>query len=232
MSKYYYFGELQRVIEEENLTQLELKIYCKIANLPQGLTCSYEKLSEMVWCSLSSAKRSIKTLKDKKLIEGNIGTIKLSRFKSVKNDTESVKNDLNECQKRHSQSVKNEPSPTSIGITNFRNTKRAKAFNFDSIEKSIPKAFDDQVGRMALEEFIDYRRDIKKPIKTEATIKAIFKKFNGYTSEDLNDSVQNTIANGWQGLFLPKGNRTSKVKPLTINEGDELITADFLKGAA
>lgn len=52
-------------------------------------------------------------------------------------------------------------------------------------------------------EFIEYRKELKKPIKSYRTIKALISQLNKkYVSEEhLIDSINNAIANGYQGVF-------------------------------
>lgn len=52
-------------------------------------------------------------------------------------------------------------------------------------------------------EFIEYRKELKKPIKSYRTIKALISQLTKkYVSEEhLIDSINNAIANGYQGVF-------------------------------
>ena len=48
-------------------------------------------------------------------------------------------------------------------------------------------------------EYIDYRKEIKKPLKSEKSIIALIKKLS--SDSDAIEKINQTIENGWQGLF-------------------------------
>ena len=54
-----------------------------------------------------------------------------------------------------------------------------------------------------LDTWIEYRKQIRKPIK-QATIEVIYKKMLEHTFEDCKFVIDNSIENGWQGLFWDK----------------------------
>lgn len=56
---------------------------------------------------------------------------------------------------------------------------------------------------LILDYWIEYRKQIKKPIK-EATQESILKKMQNFTEEDCKFVINNSIENGWQGLFWDK----------------------------
>ena len=49
--------------------------------------------------------------------------------------------------------------------------------------------------------WLDYRRQIKKPVKVESTLSALAKRFNENTLEKCEWVVNNSIENNYQGLF-------------------------------
>lgn len=86
--------------------------------------------------------------------------------------------------------------------------------NKNNLIKKINKKDDDikeqieqeEIGdelKEKLIEFIEYRQEVKKPIKTYRTINALISQLGKkYVSEDhLIDSIDNAIANGYQGVF-------------------------------
>ncbi len=55
--------------------------------------------------------------------------------------------------------------------------------------------------RGVFDKWIQYRKDIKKPITVEATLKALVKKFNETSFDKLDHVVNNSIENTYQGLI-------------------------------
>lgn len=71
---------------------------------------------------------------------------------------------------------------------------------------------------LILDRWIEYRKQIKKPIK-EATQETILAKMQNFTEEQCKFVIDNSIENGWQGLFwdkLPKHEELSE-EQLTYN---------------
>ena len=56
---------------------------------------------------------------------------------------------------------------------------------------------------LILDRWVEYRKQIKKPIK-EATQETILAKMENFTEEQCNFVINNSIENGWQGLFWDK----------------------------
>lgn len=75
-----------------------------------------------------------------------------------------------------------------------------------------------------LNQYFKYRSDIKKPYKSQAAIdqriKTLDSWLNQFTEEDIIQSINNSIANQWQGIFEPKkSNQNGTAKPkLTTSE--------------
>ncbi|MHB7670886.1 helix-turn-helix domain-containing protein [Providencia stuartii] len=79
-----------------------------------------------------------------------------------------------------------------------------KKKGFDAKKESIP----DWLDREIWFNWIDYRNEIKKPFKTKKTFELQVKFLlecleEGYSPEEI---INQSIANGWQGLFKPKNN--------------------------
>ena len=56
---------------------------------------------------------------------------------------------------------------------------------------------------LILDRWVEYRKQIKKPIK-EATQETILAKMENFTEEQCKFVINNSIENGWQGLFWDK----------------------------
>lgn len=68
----------------------------------------------------------------------------------------------------------------------------------DSVTDTVSVNVDKQV---IFNRWIDYRKEIKKPIKAESTLNNLVKKFNNKPIEEVEYVVNASIENGWQGLF-------------------------------
>ncbi|MGT5005404.1 replication protein [Escherichia coli] len=81
--------------------------------------------------------------------------------------------------------------------------KSPKSSSFDPAGVALPEWLSQAVWKS----WVDYRRDLKKPIKSQQTVTQAINllercKCSGYQPEEI---INQSIANGWQGLFEPKG---------------------------
>ncbi|ECA3524561.1 replication protein [Salmonella enterica subsp. enterica serovar Telhashomer] len=81
--------------------------------------------------------------------------------------------------------------------------KPPRAVSFDASSVQLP----DWLSSITWSSWVEYRRDLKKPIKSQQTVTQAINlldrcRLNGYTSEEI---INRSIANGWQGLFEPDG---------------------------
>ena len=86
------------------------------------------------------------------------------------------------------------------------NTKGLKE-QLDSIPWVSALPFSSEAFSKAWQSWIDYRKELKKPLK-DATVTAQWKEFVAWGEEKSIASIQQSIKNGWQGLFEPKQNFT------------------------
>lgn len=84
------------------------------------------------------------------------------------------------------------------------NTKGLKE-QLDSIPWVSALPFSSEAFSNAWQSWIDYRKELKKPLK-DATVTAQWKEFVAWGEEKSIASIQQSIKNGWQGLFEPKQN--------------------------
>ncbi|HGE0610298.1 TPA: replication protein [Salmonella enterica subsp. enterica serovar Typhimurium] len=78
-----------------------------------------------------------------------------------------------------------------------------RAVSFDASSVQLP----DWLSSIIWSSWVEYRRDLKKPIKSQQTVTQAINlldrcRLNGYTPEEI---INRSIANGWQGLFEPDG---------------------------
>lgn len=81
--------------------------------------------------------------------------------------------------------------------------KPPRAVSFDASSVQLP----DWLSSSTWSSWVEYRRDLKKPIKSQQTVTQAINlldrcRLNGYTPEEI---INRSIANGWQGLFEPDG---------------------------
>ncbi|EAA5550129.1 replication protein [Salmonella enterica subsp. enterica] len=81
--------------------------------------------------------------------------------------------------------------------------KPPRAISFDASSVQLP----DWLSSITWSSWVEYRRDLKKPIKSQQTVTQAINlldrcRLNGYTPEEI---INRSIANGWQGLFEPDG---------------------------
>lgn len=60
------------------------------------------------------------------------------------------------------------------------------------------------------EMWIQFRADIKKPYKSDLSIQAQFKKLSKYPESVAIEMIEQSIANGWQGIFEVRQNGNNK----------------------
>ena len=117
-----------------------------------------------------------------------------------------------ECtQKRDDTKSGNVPKNGSLNVPkngsqnqSLETNNEPKKKGFDAKKEPIP----DWLDREIWFNWIDYRNEIKKPFKTKKTFELQVKFLlecleEGYSPEEI---INQSIANGWQGLFKPKNN--------------------------
>ena len=75
--------------------------------------------------------------------------------------------------------------------------------SIDSINKQETINKELNFKEKLLQRWIQYRKEIKKPIK-ESTVKTIQDKMENYNEQECSLVINNSIENGWQGLFWEK----------------------------
>ena len=84
---------------------------------------------------------------------------------------------------------------------------------------SIELPFESKAFSDAWMSWIDYRKEIKKPIK-ESTMKAQWKEFVKWGEQKSIIAIELSIKNGWQGLFEPARSVGGNTKTLTSKDHD------------
>ena len=94
--------------------------------------------------------------------------------------------------------------------------KSPRAVSFDASAVQLP----DWLSAEIWSSWVAYRRDLKKPIKSQQTVTQAINlldrcRLNGYTPAEI---INQSIANGWQGLFEPKGARPQRRQESRVTE--------------
>ncbi|WP_418343324.1 replication protein [Raoultella ornithinolytica] len=94
--------------------------------------------------------------------------------------------------------------------------KSPRAVSFDASAVQLP----DWLSAEIWSSWVAYRRDLKKPIKSQQTVTQSINlldrcRLNGYSPEEI---INQSIANGWQGLFEPKGVRPQRRQESRVTE--------------
>lgn len=94
--------------------------------------------------------------------------------------------------------------------------KSPRAVSFDASAVQLP----DWLSAEIWSSWVAYRRDLKKPIKSQQTVTQAINlldrcRLNGYSPDEI---INQSIANGWQGLFEPKGARPQRRQECRVTE--------------
>jgi len=79
----------------------------------------------------------------------------------------------------------------------------------DSVNVSV-NDIDNEIKQSLFSLWLNYRKDIKKPIKSESTLTTLIKRFNKEELSVIDKVVNNSIENGWTGLFWDKAVKEKK----------------------
>ena len=94
--------------------------------------------------------------------------------------------------------------------------KSPRAVSFDASAVQLP----DWLSAEIWSSWVAYRRDLKKPIKSQQTVTQAINlldrcRLNGYAPEEI---INRSIANGWQGLFEPNGAKPQPSQQVRVAE--------------
>lgn len=94
--------------------------------------------------------------------------------------------------------------------------KSPRAVSFDASAVQLP----DWLSAEIWLSWVAYRRDLKKPIKSQQTVTQAINlldrcRLKGYSPGEI---INQSIANGWQGLFEPKGARPQRRQESRVTE--------------
>ena len=194
---------------DSDLTYREMIVLAELVNLSQGRKCtaSNEYLADTLKISRKNVSNVIASLQSKGYITSKVETGTRNKHREI-----IVNYPQNECpQKVDTVSTNRGRVSTKSGESKERNKERNKENNppisplpenpnGKSEEKSPPP---NPSYPEALQEWIDYRKEIRKPLKPR-TIDKLLKDYEA-DPEMFRKKVEFSIASGYQGLFAPKG---------------------------
>ena len=131
----------------------------------------------------------------------------------------------NEIKNNSKRTTEEQQRNTNKNVKNVNNNIYKEIENFTNNEKLIE----------SITEFIDYRKSKKKDL-TDLALKKILNKFKEwqYTEEECIESINNSIMNGWTGVFELKDRKPKQTKQEYIEIDVDKLTKEqytqYLKG--
>lgn len=113
---------------------------------------------------------------------------------------------------------------------NNKNNKNKEIINNKSLFQNLVDLYTSNKELSdTIVEFMNHRKNIKKPIKTEYALKLILNKLDKFTQDDSVkiEILNQSIANGWQGIFelkkdvKPNVTNISKFRPANMTNFDQ-----------
>lgn len=190
-------------------------------------------IEEQTTLSIKVQQKCCKILKDKGLLKSKLKGLPAVKHYSI--DESCIKNLLNLFGLKEDTSLyKN----TKLDCTN-QLTINNKIINKKNIEYNIEKEINDAASKYSsdlldkIQDYFDYRREIKKPFKSQKSVLTKLKEFysqcDKYGEVAVIESINSAISNGWQGTFIDKkylttgktyGNATEKTREFIQRVGD------------
>lgn len=144
----------------------------------------------------------IKESNIKKIIKNNQNNENSDITKNEQLNCQNVNSDdakisIQNCQNVKSEKYTNLYAQKNLQIPKEKNKKEKSLLLFD-----LPSFIDKNI----FQDFINHRKEIKKPL-TQTALKALIANLEKIHAKGLNanEALLNSIANGWQGVFEPKG---------------------------
>ena len=151
-------------------------------------------------------KRSPKSGKENKVYLKEVNLPESGKKSLPKSGNDTYPNQVN-TKDKHTKEKKDNSNKTN---------KSPRPASLDPLNVELPEWLSASVWAS----WVNYRRDLKKPIKSQQTITQAINlldrcRLNGYLPEEI---INQSIANGWQGLFEPKSAKQPSRPQPRINE--------------
>ncbi|MCS7008541.1 MAG: helix-turn-helix domain-containing protein [Chthoniobacterales bacterium] len=103
---------------------------------------------------------------------------------------------------------------------NSQSKRRTKVLGERICYEDVELPYNDEAYRAAWREFCEHRKQIKKRL-TPLSVKKLIKILSGLSREDGIAAIEQSITNGWQGIFPPKNKSTQSKRKLDKASGGE-----------
>lgn len=175
---------------------------------------SYEKLSKICPNSSFQKIRTFLKLLEKDNIIKTKNIIKATKITICNYDTyQSVQQPTN-----NQLTTKQQPTNNQLTTIERKNKERLIKDNKENNKSSAILNFKNfnfsENSKQKIKDFIDYRKEIKKPFKSQKSIAALLSTASKHTEREILNCINNSISNGWQGLFWDKASQNEKPKIL------------------
>jgi hypothetical protein len=211
-----------RVLEGKGLIKTKLKglpakkyfcidsecIYRLSQILQKGETCISDKDNQV---KQKSTNKSGEIVETSLAISYNQDSTKGRIINNIINNNKEIIIENNNKEKTDFSFLENDPEIISLNdkkttleilpVVVYQKQKKAK----EKAPQIYPANFSPAMIR-AVESFIEYRKEIKKPFKSDKSqqtkVNQLSNQIEAYGEEIVLDSIQSAIANGWQGTFI------------------------------
>jgi hypothetical protein len=211
-----------RVLEDKGLIKTKLKglpakkyfcidsecMYRLTQVLQKGETCLDEKNNQVKQKSTNKSGEKVQT---SLAILDNQDYTKGRTINNIINNNKEIIIENNNKEKIDFSFLENDPEIISLNdkkttqeilpVVVYQKQKKVK----EKSPQIYPANFSPAMIR-AVESFIDYRKEIKKPFKSDKSqqtkVNQLSEQIEAYGEEIVLDSIQSAIANGWQGTFI------------------------------
>lgn len=206
-------------LRDNNLSLKAKGLLSEILSLPNEWEYSIEGLVKINKESELAIKNALKELKDnrylwiEKIYPDKTQSHKIEYiyhiYEKPYTDIQEVENQPLENQAFENQGVENQ-GQINTNILNTNQSKKEKS-NKDNKYNALDSIPDDKL-RIALEDFIKHRKDIKRPL-TQKALELNIKKLDKLATDNDEkiDIINQSIENGWVGLFPLKNDKKNQV---------------------
>jgi hypothetical protein len=157
-------------------------IECNLFKIVDGFLCS-DKVAEQLEEQQVKSKNAAES--------GRLGGLANARKRQSKEVASGKRNVASRVEKSRSREDKNKDTLTSADFI-------------------FPFKLDSEIYKKATDEYIQYRKELKKPL-TKISVNKLLGKYANHPAEFI-QNLNHSMANGWQGVHAPSGNGAQKSK--------------------
>lgn len=212
------------MVQELKLKGNELIVYAIIYGFSQDGQSEYHGSQRYIAKSLSISLPTVNKVVNSLLTKNLIVRTSESHYKTVKESLtpEVLKKVKHSVKETLTPSVKETLTNNNNTNNNYNNKKILGLFGEEEVKETV--VLPDWLDLKAWNEWLEYRKERKLPTYKPLGLKKLLKQIEGF-KDQLQEAVDKSIANNWQGLFPPKGNFTKPTNALKTGEQDDIIKA-------